>query len=150
MPRVSRLADHTGYWLRMVSNAVSYEFARKLAGEGVTVAEWALLRTLYDVDEMSPSVLAAEMGMTKGAISKLADRLLEKSLIERTEHSQDKRAHNLSLSRAGRLKVPALSTVADQNDAEYFSALTAEERDALSRILKALVERRRLSKVPVD
>ena len=32
------LSSHTGYLLRMVSNAVSRDFARKLVGEGVTVA----------------------------------------------------------------------------------------------------------------
>ena len=46
MAAVSDLTAHTGYLLRMVSNAVSQEFARKVAGEGVTVAEWVMLRSL--------------------------------------------------------------------------------------------------------
>jgi DNA-binding MarR family transcriptional regulator len=150
MRPISNLADHTGYWLRMVSNAVSHSFARKVAAEGVTVAEWVLLRKLYDVGDASPSMLAQTMGMTKGAISKLADRLLEKKLIERTDDPADKRAHSLSLSAAGRRKVPALAKLADENDAEYFGVLEEEERAALSKVLKALVERRRLSNVPVD
>jgi hypothetical protein len=36
------------------------------------------------------------------------------------------------------------------NDAEYFGVLSEEERDALDRILKALVERRGLMATPVD
>ena len=150
MPSISGLTDHDGYWLRVVSNAVSHDFARKVAGEGVTVAEWAVLRVLYDVDQMVPSNLAQELRMTKGAISKLADRLLEKKLIKRTENREDLRMHSLSLSKAGRQKVPVLAKLADDNDAEYFGVLTTEERDALSRILKTLVERRGLSNVPVD
>lgn len=150
MPSISGLTDHDGYWLRVVSNAVSHDFARKVAGEGVTVAEWAVLRVLYDVDQMVPSSLAQELRMTKGAISKLADRLLEKELIKRTESREDLRMHSLSLSKAGRQKVPVLAKLADDNDAEYFGVLTTEERDALSRILNTLVERRGLSNVPVD
>lgn len=150
MPSISGLTDHDGYWLRVVSNAVSHDFARKVAGEGVTVAEWAVLRVLYDVDQMVPSSLAQELRMTKGAISKLADRLLEKKLIKRTESREDLRMHSLSLSKAGRQKVPVLAKLADDNDAEYFGVLTTEERDALSRILNTLVERRGLSNVPVD
>ena len=80
MPPASDLTAHTGYWLRMVSNAVSQDFARKVADEGVTVAEWSFMRALYDADAMAPSALAEKMGMTKGAISKLADRLLGKGL----------------------------------------------------------------------
>lgn len=150
MSAIPELTAHTGYWLRMVSNAVSQDFARKLSNQGVTVAEWSVLRALYDAPAMAPSVLADTMGMTKGAISKLADRLLEKGLLARTDNPGDKRAHNLSLTEAGRAKVPALAILADLNDAEYFGLLTPEERQALDRILKALAERRGLKTTPVD
>jgi DNA-binding MarR family transcriptional regulator len=90
------------------------------------------------------------MGMTKGAISKLADRLLAKGLVVRTESRQDRRAHHLSLSPEGRAKVPILAALADENDAEYFGLLTAEDREAFDRILRALAAKRGLSAVPVD
>lgn len=150
MSPVSRLTKHTGYWMRMVSNAVSQDFARKVAAEGVTVAEWCFMRALYDEEEIAPSVLAEKMGMTKSAISKLAERLLAKGLVTRVENERDKRAHNLSLSAEGRSKVPGLATLADENDAESFGVLTAEERDALDRTLKALAARRGLKSIPVD
>ena len=85
MASVSELTDHTGYWMRMVSNAVSQAFARKVSDEDVTVAEWAFMRALDHMNPTPPSVLADRMGMTKGAISKLAERLQAKGLIERTE-----------------------------------------------------------------
>ncbi|MCR6631210.1 MAG: MarR family transcriptional regulator [Magnetospirillum sp.] len=150
MSTVSDLTAHTGYWLRMVSNAVSQDFARKVSDEGVTVAEWTFMRALYDAKAMAPSALAEKMGMTKGAISKLADRLLEKGLLARTDNPDDKRAHSLSLTDAGRTKVPVLAALADMNDAEYFDVLTREEHETLDRILKALVERRGLRTPPVD
>jgi hypothetical protein len=43
---VSALTAHFGYWLRYVSNHVSHAFGRKLAGKGVTAAEWVLMRSL--------------------------------------------------------------------------------------------------------
>ena len=147
---ISELTDHTGYWMRMVSNAVSQEFARKVSREGVTVAEWSFLRALYDLESTPPSVLADRMGMTKGAISKLADRLLAKALIEREENAQDKRAHRLSLTPEGRSMVPVLASLADENDAEFFGVLTREEHETLDRILKALAQRRGLKTTPVD
>lgn len=150
MSIVSNLTAHTGYWLRMVSNAVSQDFARKVSKEGVTVAEWALMRALYDERAMAPTALAERMAMTKGAISKLADRLLEKGLLERQDNPSDKRAHSLSLTLPGRSKVPVLAALADANDAEYFDVLTLQERKELDRILKALVERRGLTAIPMD
>jgi DNA-binding MarR family transcriptional regulator len=150
MTAISELTTHTGYWMRMVSNAVSQEFARKVSGEDVTVAEWAFLRALYDLEPTPPSVLAERMGMTKGAISKLAERLLAKGLVERAQSQQDKRAHSLSLTAQGRAKIPVLAALADQNDAEFFGELTQEEHAALDRILRVLAERRALTATPVD
>lgn len=150
MTAPSDLTDHTGYWLRMVSNAVSQEFSRKLAGEGVTVAEWVFLRALPESEGMAPTLLAAKMGMTRGAISKLADRLEAKGLIARTSSETDGRAHSLSLTAEGLEKVPVLARLADQNDAEFFEVLAPGDRAALDRILRALVQRQGLTGPPVD
>ena len=150
MTLTSELTDHTGYWMRMVSNAVSQEFARKVSGEDVTVAEWSFMRALYDLEPTPPSVLAERMGMTKGAISKLAERLVAKGLVERAESQQDRRAHSLSLTREGRAKTPVLASLADENDAEFFGVLTKEEHETLDRILKVLAERQGLKAMPVD
>src|SRR5690606_10165127 len=116
MAFVSELTDHTGYWMRMVSNAVSHEFARTVSGEGVTVAEWSFMRALYKLEPTPPSVLADRMGMTKGAISKLAERLVAKGLVERAESQEDKRAHKLSLTAEGQARIPILASLADTND----------------------------------
>ena len=40
LAKPAALENHTGFWLRFVSNHVSHGFARKVAGSGVTVAEW--------------------------------------------------------------------------------------------------------------
>ncbi|GAN77565.1 MarR family winged helix-turn-helix transcriptional regulator [Acidisphaera rubrifaciens] len=112
-PRPSDPHAHLGYWLRTVSNAVSHAFARKLDGAGVTVAEWVVLRTLHDLDPVGPSELAARMGMTKGAISKLADRLVGKELLVRAADPGDRRAHRLALTPAGRALVPRLADIAE-------------------------------------
>ena len=45
---VSDLTDHLGYWLRFVSNHVSQAFASRVAAHGVSVAEWVLMRQLFD------------------------------------------------------------------------------------------------------
>jgi DNA-binding MarR family transcriptional regulator len=150
MAAVSDLTTHTGYLLRMVSNAVSQEFARKVAGEGVTVAEWVMLRSLYGGEAVAPSELARKMGMTRGAISKLADRLLEKGLIERTDNPDDKRGHSLSMSAAGAKKVPVLARLADENDAAFLAVLGGEEQKRLRKLLHTLIDKQGLSGMPVD
>jgi len=147
---VSDLTAHLGYWLRFVSNHVSQAFARKVEARGVTVAEWVLMRQLLEVDALAPSRLAERMGMTRGAVTKLADRLIAKSLLVRAADPDDGRAQTLSLTPAGRALVPELAALADVNDAEFFDHLTPEDREALLRILRSIVERRGLKSLPVE
>lgn len=147
---VSDLTDHLGFWLRYISNHVSHAFAVKLAGKDVTAAEWVLLRALYGKDPMPPSRLASDLGMTRGAITKLADRLIGKSLVVRKANRDDGRAQTLDLTPRGRKLVPELAAVADQNDAEFFDHLTSDERDTLQRILTRTVEYRRMASVPTE
>lgn len=149
-PPPANLDTHLGYWLRMVSNAVSQSFARKVENEGVTVAEWVFLRALYDAEPVAPSLLAEKMGMTRGAISKLADRLVEKAMIERRPNRDDKRAHLVMLTDAGRALVPRLATLADENDAQFFGALSTDDRDSLAALLRAIAEDHGLAAPPVD
>ena len=148
--RASDLSAHLGYWLRYVSNHVSQAFARKVEAHGVTVAEWVLMRHLLDEKALAPSRLADRMGMTRGAISKLAERLIAKSMLMRVADPDDGRAHTLSLTTAGRALVPVLATLADANDAEFFDHLVPKDRAALFRILREIVERRGLKSLPVD
>jgi hypothetical protein len=84
----SGLEDHLGYWLRVVSNRVSHAFKVKVEQRGVTVAEWVVLRALYERDGVKPSELASKLGLTRGAISKLVDRLAAKGLFGHLDHEQ--------------------------------------------------------------
>lgn len=140
MPQpVPNLTDHLGYWLRQVSNHVSHAFARRLAAKGVTVAEWALMRVLHGEPPLAPSRIAEVMGISRGAVTKLADRLIAKSLIIRQASPDDGRAQTLALTTAGRDFVPELAILAEQNEAACFAHLPEADRQALQRILKDMV-----------
>ena len=149
-PPVSDLTTHLGFWLRMVSNHVSQGFAAKLADRDVTVAEWALMRALYGMKPTPPSRLADEMGMTRGAITKLADRLIAKALVLREANPNDGRAQTLALTQRGSDLVPQLAALADCNDAEFFGCLTAPERETLKHLLKSLAERGSMTTIPIE
>lgn len=146
----SRLTDHLGYWLRLVSNQVSGAFAEKLAGHDVSVVEWVLMRELHP-GPLAPSALAEKLRMTRGAITKLADRLAARKLLRRQASAEDGRAQTLALTASGRALLPRLAALADANDAEFFSGLTAGERVELMRLLRKVAARKKLEgKIPVS
>lgn len=147
---ISDLTAHLGFWLRMVSNHVSHGFAGKLAEKGVTVAEWSVMRSLYGKEPIAPSRLADAMGLTRGAITKLADRLITKALIIREASADDGRAQTLALTQRGADLVPDLAALADRNDAEFFACLTGDERETLERLLKRMAERGHMTAMPIE
>jgi len=147
---VSALETHLGYWLRIVSNHVSHAFKTKVEAHDVTVAEWVVLRQLFDATGIQPSQLADEIGLTKGAVSKLVDRLVAKRLVLCRANPRDGRARVLSLSASGRKLVPTLAALADQNDAEVFGRLSRRQRAALRTTLMVLVQQRDLKGAPID
>ncbi|MBB5984373.1 MarR family winged helix-turn-helix transcriptional regulator [Sphingobium lignivorans] len=147
---ISDLEAHLGYLLRSVSNHVSHSFALALETQGVTVAEWVMLRALYGEAPMPPSRLAETLGLTRGAISKLADRLVAKAFVQRTADARDGRMHSLSLTPAGEALVPVLARLADENDARFFGSLAPPERAAIETALRAIIHREGLAAVPVN
>jgi DNA-binding MarR family transcriptional regulator len=147
---VSHLEAHLGYWLRFVSNHVSHAFSVKLDQHRVTVAEWVVLRELFERETAAPSELADRLGMTRGAISKLADRLIAKGLATRAASVTDKRRQTLTLTPQGRALVPKLSALADQNDAEFFGHLNRDERTMVETTMKEIVRRHAMRAAPVD
>lgn len=146
----SALEDHAGYWLRYVSNHVSHAFARKVEAQGVTVAEWVLLREMLSAGATNPSQLANAVGLTRGAVSKLVERLCRKQLAERSSSEGDRRYQTVGLTTAGTRLVPILAQLADENDREFFGHLKPEEKSSLVCLLQSLVHRHGWKDLPVD
>ena len=147
----STLKSHIGFWMRLVSNSVSHTFARQLESSGVTVAEWVVMREMYGGDETTaPSAVAELTGLTRGAVSKLIDRLLRKGLVTRTEATADRRYQDIRLTTAAINLVPKLARLADENDRTFFGVLSKSERDALTATLKKMALKHGLTRMPVE
>jgi len=148
--RPSALEVHLGYWLRLVSNHVSGTFARSLQQRHLSVAEWVALNQIDRGADMTPAELADAMGMTRGAISKVLDKLEAKQWIARTTSQEDSRVQLLSSTRSGRRVLPELATIANANDSSCFAVLDADEQTMLRKLLRKLADVHRINKLPVD
>jgi len=132
---------HLGFWLRFVSNHVTQAFARKLLSQGVALHEWLVLRAIYQRNEATPSELADAIGLTRGAVTKIADKLIARALITRTASEVDRRYQALALTRAGHALMPKLTALADQTDGEFFGHMTPGEQEMIVTALKEIVRR---------
>ncbi len=147
---VPALGSHLCYWIREASNQVSQSFARLLETHSVTLAEWPLLRQLYDLEPLPPSRLAAELGLTRGTISTLESRVVFKEFVARMPSGTDGRSHTLALTPWGRRMVPWLARHATEIDREFFGHLSPEDWATLQRMLMQVVRLSRLRPAPLD
>jgi len=106
-----------------------------------------VLRKLYEHGAM-PTHLALRLGLTRGAISRLAKRLEAKGLIDREKSLSDRRTQLLSLTVAGRALVPLLAVVADETDARNFGGAGLAHRTMVEQVMKWIVRRDRRRFVP--
>lgn len=151
-PAPSRLDAHVGYWLRRVSNQFSLSLTRALEDKGVSLVEWLALRELYDGD-LTPSALAERLGMTRGAVSKLAGKLANSLMIAEQATAAGglgRRTQILSLTDGGRAVVRVFAGFLDDADEEFFGHLEPETRALVLAIMRDIVHRRGLRTAPMD
>lgn len=148
--RPSNRELHLGYWLRRVSNRVSGAFARALQARHTSVAEWVVLCHVQERPGITPGELAEALDFTRGAVSKIIDKLEAKQWIAGATKPGDSRAQLLSLTQQGRRILPQLAEIADRNDREFFDSLEAGERATLRRLLGKLAESHQIRDVPIE
>jgi DNA-binding MarR family transcriptional regulator len=148
--RPSNLERHLGYWLRHVSNHVSGAFARALQTKLTSVAEWVVLCRVQERPGITPGELAEALELTRGAVSKVIDKLEAKNWIARSAKPGDSRVQLLSTTRRGSGILPQLAEIADQNDRAFFDVLDAGEKATLQRLLGKLADSHQIKGAPIE
>ncbi|AIL65438.1 HTH-type transcriptional regulator [Rickettsiales bacterium Ac37b] len=135
----SNLEGHLGYWLRCLSNFVSESFAKKLSMHNISVAQWVLLRILYDNSGITLNNISQLIGIDKSSASRMVERLVQRKLIHRTA-GEDRRSIGLTLTNTAEKLIPQLAKLADDNDKVFFKNLTSKQRKDFLLIIKQLLK----------
>ncbi|MFJ3231235.1 MarR family winged helix-turn-helix transcriptional regulator [Streptomyces sp. NPDC086787] len=132
------LHDHLGYWLRRLSDEVHARFEALIGQYDVTASQWGVMASVFH-GHVTTKAVARHMAIDPGAVSRLVDRLVAKSLIRREPDPASRRTVLLVLTDEGRALVPVLADLADQNDAHFFGSLDAARRHQLEGWMRGLV-----------
>ena len=130
------------YQLSVLSNVVSQEIAQAYGERfGLAVTEWRIIAVLGRFPGMSAVGVAERSAMDKVAVSRAVARLLERGLLHRETHGDDRRRSVLELSDAGRAVYAEVAPLALAYERDLLSPLSADERLQFSRMLEKLGER---------
>lgn len=100
--------------------------------------EWRLLYLLANVEMESSLDLGRNTSLDKVQVSRAADRLLKKGLIERTTSNVDRRLRLYSCTPRGRTMFDEVRTLVEERSEAVLLDMTRQEREALEFGLAAL------------
>lgn len=89
-------------------HAVQRMLEAELAPLGVSTAQCMILLRLHDGGGNTAGALSRFSGVDSGAMTRLVDRLVEKSLLARSPDPRDRRSVRLALTDHARELIPAL------------------------------------------
>lgn len=90
------------YRLSVVSNRISQHIAEiYMARFGIGITEWRVIAVLGREPGLSANGVAERTAMDKVAVSRALARMLERGLVQRDTHGDDRRRSVLELSAAG-------------------------------------------------
>jgi len=90
---------------------------------------------------------AEVLGMTRGAISEVVDKVKEKRWVQTQSRPGDNRVHLLPLTHHGRHNLPILGKAADQNVSHFFPCLKPSEWLVLKKLLVKIAEKHQIRDV---
>ncbi len=138
---INELEPSLGLWLRLASSQITQAFQQKAEMKCVTLSEYEVLRLAEQFQVTSSAELGQLVGLSKGAMSKLLTRLIDKGFLARFDDEDDGRGHLLQLTAAGRALAPALVRIAEQNEEEFLGHLSEKEKFEFLKALKKVADR---------
>lgn len=108
---------------------------RLLEAHGLSLAQWAVLMSLWRNGDLSVKELAELTGNAPPAVSRIVDRMIAADLLIRTQDPKDRRAVTISLNQKGE-GLRHLETIYEKVNAVMFDGLSETDRDALFTLLE--------------
>ncbi len=106
----------------------------RLSASGLSDATWAPLMHLHELghnNDVSQSALAAAVGLDGSSLVRLLDILVERELIERRPHPEDRRVKLVHLTPAGRRTVAAIRKQLQAIESELLADIDEQDAQAL-------------------
>jgi DNA-binding MarR family transcriptional regulator len=123
--------------LRRAARGVSRHYDEALAGFGINVAQFSLLRHVQRLDRPSITSLAEAMGLERSTLGRNL-RVLEAEGLVQLAEGDDLRNRLVLLSAAGKARLEAAHPAWEQAQGQLVARLGEGSRDELVRLLEQL------------
>jgi DNA-binding MarR family transcriptional regulator len=137
---MSRSTPHLGLLLERAGRVVGDRLSRSIGREGVTSDHWRVLRHLADEAGHTMGEIAERLEMNPPTLTKLVDRMVGKSLVQRAADPEDSRRVLVYVTDAGLALLQELQSKVDRHHAALETLLGERNSRQLERLLTMLVD----------
>lgn len=138
--KIPSLEQYLGHLLDLAHRRVGADLARVLAGAGVNRDEWRVLETLSDEAGRSMGELAQIVAMNHPTLTKLIDRMVAKSWVQRNIDAIDSRRVLVYVTDVGLQMIERLQDPLDAHQQTIDAVLGERKARQLRSMLTTLID----------
>jgi MarR family transcriptional regulator, organic hydroperoxide resistance regulator len=127
------------FLVRQAHRAFVTRLADRLVRYGVSVAEWAVLRRLWQQEGVTQVALAERMRVRKASLTSVLTSLELKGYVRRTRSGDDRRKYHLFLTRRGRDLREELLPIGAAINRKALSGIDPRESGLVVRLLERVI-----------
>lgn len=131
---------HLALLLERASRIVSERLTRDIGLDGVSSDHWRVLRHLADESGHAMGEIAERQGINPPTLTKLIDRMVSQSLVQRAADSEDSRRVLVYVTDAGLDLLDELQSRIDRHHASLGALLGERNARQLERLLTLLID----------
>lgn len=131
--------ESVGYLLSQVRVRLVTAIDAELAPLDITWAQWGILLQLANGKAETAAELCRNAGCDTGSMTRMLDRLEQKSLIRRERSAADRRIVHLRLTEAGRELYPQLPEIGLKVLNRHLRGFTRSEVELLKGFLRRMI-----------
>jgi DNA-binding MarR family transcriptional regulator len=107
----------------------------------LSLSQMKALHALHGADAVSVKELGERLGLSLAAVSRAADELVQRGLVDRTEDPSDRRIKRLKLTKQGGELVQKMRESRMAGFEQFVATLTPKQRAQLAKTLDSILAR---------
>jgi DNA-binding MarR family transcriptional regulator len=106
----------------------------------VTVDQWLVLKHLYENEKMKQNELAEILFKDNPTLTRIIDLLVDKALVVRNIHPEDRRSFHVALTKEGKKKVEQIRPKVKDIRLQAWSGLSERDFAHFKKVLNTIYE----------
>lgn len=134
------IEESMGYLVNYLSRTFAHALAERLATQGASLGQWAVLMFLWARDGQSQGELSRRVAIEDATMVRTIDRMERDGLVQRVRNTRDRRRIDIFLTDKGRSLRDSLVPCAIAVNEAATQPFTDAEKQQLSDLLRRMIE----------